>query len=112
MNVFRTAATAMALVCAFSVLPAVAQEEVSNVSGDPTYVVSAPPFYSMIGDLLIARPLLIGATVVGAAAFVVTLPFSAAGGNIGEAGKALVLDPGKAAFVRCLGCTTSGYKKD
>ena len=112
MTLFRTTVTAMALTCAFSVLPAVAQDEVSNVSGDPTYTVGAPPFYSMIGDLLIARPLLIAATVVGTAAFVVTLPFSAAGGNVKEAGQALVVDPGKAAFVRCLGCTTSGYKKD
>ncbi|MCG8908695.1 multidrug transporter [Pseudomonas nitroreducens] len=112
MTLFRTTATAMALVCAFSVLPAVAQDAVSNVSGDPTYTVEAPPAYAMMGDLIFARPLLIAATVVGAAAFVVTLPFSAAGGNIGEAGKALVVEPGKAAFVRCLGCTTSGYKKD
>jgi hypothetical protein len=66
----------------------------------------------MIGDLLIARPLLIGATAIGAIAFVVSLPFTALGGNIGEAGKALVLEPGEAAFVRCLGCTTSGYRKD
>ena len=66
----------------------------------------------MVGDLLIARPLLIAATAIGAGVFVVTLPFSAAGGNIGEAGKALVVEPGAAAFVRCLGCTTSGYKKD
>ena len=51
----------------------------------------------MIGDLVIARPLLIGATVLGAAAFVVSLPFTALGGNVGEAGKALVVEPGKAA---------------
>lgn len=73
------------------------------------YTVEAPNAYSMIGDLVIARPLLIGATVLGAAAFVVSLPFTALGGNVGEAGKALVVEPGKAAFVRCLGCTTSGY---
>lgn len=66
----------------------------------------------MAGDLLIARPLLIGATVIGAGLFVVSLPFSALGGNVGAAGKALVVDPGKEAFVRCLGCTSSGYQKD
>jgi hypothetical protein len=43
---------------------------------------------------------------------VVSLPFTALGGNVGAAGKALVVDPGKAAFVRCLGCTESGYKRD
>jgi hypothetical protein len=66
----------------------------------------------MVGDLVIARPLLIAATVVGAGLFVVSLPFTALGGNVGAAGKALVVDPGKAAFVRCLGCTESGYKRD
>ena len=48
------------------------------------YTVEAPKAYSMIGDLVIARPLLIGATVLGAAAFVVSLPFTALGGNVGE----------------------------
>ncbi|MCY1561359.1 hypothetical protein D9M68_986030 [compost metagenome] len=66
----------------------------------------------MMGDLIFARPLLIAATIVGTAAFIVSLPFSALGGNVKEAGQALVIDPGKEAFVRCLGCTTSGYKKD
>ena len=64
-----------------------------------------------LGDLLIARPILIVATVIGAALFVVALPFAATGGGIGDAGKALVVDPGKAAFVRCLGCTGDGYNK-
>lgn len=57
----------------------------------------------MMGDLLIARPLLIVATVIGAGLFVIASPFAAAGGNPGATGKALVVDPGKAAFVRCLG---------
>jgi len=42
----------------------------------------------------------------------VSLPFTALGGNVAEAGQALVVEPGKEAFVRCLGCTTSGYKQD
>lgn len=112
MNLFRTTAVVLALTCGLSAMPALADGAVANSSGDPLYTVEAPPAYAMMGDLIFARPLLIAATVVGAAAFVVTLPFSAAGGNIGEAGKALVVEPGKAAFVRCLGCSTSGYKKD
>ena len=58
------------------------------------------------------RPLLIGATAIGAAAFIVSLPFTALGGNVGEAAQSLVVEPGKEAFVRCLGCTSSGYKQD
>ena len=112
MKLFRSTAAALALTTGLLALPAHADVAQQNTSGDPLYTVEAPKAFSMVGDLVIARPLLIAATVIGAGVFVVTLPFSAAGGNIGEAGKALVVEPGEAAFVRCLGCTTSGYKKD
>lgn len=69
-----------------------------------------PSAMAMFGDAVIARPLGAAFTVIGAALFVVTLPFSAAGGNVGEAGKVLVVGPAKATFVRCLGCTKPGYK--
>ena len=109
MNLFRSTAAVLALTTGLLAMPAHAESVPQNASGDPMYTVEAPKAYSMIGDLVIARPLLIGATVLGAAAFVVSLPFTALGGNVGEAGKALVVEPGKAAFVRCLGCTTGGY---
>ncbi|QLC72845.1 multidrug transporter [Pseudomonas sp. LPB0260] len=112
MNLFRSTAVVLALTTGLLALPAQAEVMQQNTSGDPVYTVEAPRAFSMIGDLLIARPLLIGATAIGAVAFVVSLPFTAAGGNIGEAGKALVVEPGKAAFVRCLGCTSTGYKRD
>lgn len=69
-----------------------------------------PSALAMAGDAIIARPLGVVFTVVGAALFVVTLPFSALGGNVGQAGKELVVGPAEATFVRCLGCTKSGYK--
>lgn len=110
MKPFRMIAAALAMVSAIGALPVHAQQAApQNVSGDPLYTVEAPPGYAIVGDLLIARPLLIGATVIGAGLFVVALPFTAMGGGIGATGKALVVDPGKAAFVRCLGCTKSGY---
>ena len=71
-----------------------------------------PSAAAMAGDLVIARPLLLVTTVAGIVIYVVSLPFSLAGGNAGEAGKTLVVGPAKATFVRCLGCTRSGYKKD
>ncbi|KIF64863.1 multidrug transporter [Pseudomonas fluorescens] len=80
-------------------------------SGDPRYTIQNPPAYAMLGDLLIARPLLVVATVIGAGAFVVSLPFTALGGGVGDAGQALVVDPAKAAFVRCLGCTGEGFEQ-
>ena len=80
-------------------------------SGDPRYTIQNPPAYAMIGDLLIARPLLVVATVIGAGVFVVSLPFTAMGGGVGDAGQALVVDPAKAAFVRCLGCIGEGFEQ-
>ncbi|OEC35114.1 hypothetical protein SAMN05216600_11398 [Pseudomonas cuatrocienegasensis] len=112
MKLFRSTAVVLALTTGLLALQAQADVAQQNTSGDPAYTVEAPKAYSMIGDLVIARPLLIGATIIGAAAFVVSLPFTALGGNVGEAGQALVVEPGREAFVRCLGCTTSGYQQN
>lgn len=71
-----------------------------------------PSPLAMAGDALIARPLGIAITAVGTVIYVATLPFSLAGGNAADAGRALVLYPAEATFVRCLGCTQSGYKSD
>ena len=112
MNLFRTTAAVLALTTGLLALPAQAEVVQQNASGDPIYTANAPTGYAMAGDLLIARPLLIAATVVGAGLFVVSSPFTLAGGNFKEAAKSLVAEPAMAAFVRCLGCTESGYKKD
>jgi hypothetical protein len=71
-----------------------------------------PSALAMVGDAVIARPLGLVFTVIGAVTYVVTLPFSLAGGNAGEAGRVLVAGPAEATFVRCLGCTRSGYKHE
>lgn len=112
MNLFRTTAAVLALTTGLLALPAQADVAQQNTSGDPTYALEAPKGYAMAGDLIIARPLLIAGTVIGAGLFLISLPFTALGGNVKEAGEALVVEPGMAAFVRCLGCTESGYKKD
>ena len=106
MKLLRTTAAALALTTGLLTLPAQA-EEVQASSGDPAYDIQTPKAYAMLGDLIIARPLLIGATAIGAVAFVVSLPFTALGGNVKEAGQALVADPAREAFARCLGCTSS-----
>lgn len=74
--------------------------------------VEDPSALAMAGDAIIARPLGVVFTAVGAVLYVVTLPFSLAGGNAKKAGQELVVGPAEATFVRCLGCTTSGYKHD
>ncbi|RRV82330.1 multidrug transporter [Stutzerimonas stutzeri] len=107
MNLFRSTAAVLALTTGLLAMPAHAESVPQNASGDPMYTVEAPKAYSMVGDLIIARPLLIAATAIGAGVFVVSLPFTALGGNVKEAGQALVADPAREAFVRCLGCTSS-----
>ncbi len=62
-----------------------------------------PSYGSMVVDAAVARPLGLGATVVGAALWVVTLPFSALGGNVGEAADQLILKPARYTFTRPLG---------
>src|SRR5690554_1632371 len=68
-----------------------------------------PGIFAMVGDLIIARPIGAAITAVGAAAFVVSLPFTALAGNTAEAGQELVVRPGRETFMRCLGCTKAGY---
>ena len=72
----------------------------------------SPSATAMTADLLVARPVLLVATVLGAALFIVSSPFSLLGGNFKEAGETLVMQPGKAFAVRCLGCSFSGRKAD
>ena len=67
-----------------------------------------PTAGEMAADMIVARPIGLLATVAGSALFVVSLPFSALGGNVSQAADALVVGPAKSTFVRCLGCKGSG----
>lgn len=71
-----------------------------------------PADYAMVADLVVARPLGLVFTAVGAAVFVVSLPFTAASGGMKDAANSLVVGPAKETFVRCLGCESSGYYHD
>ncbi|MGI6408120.1 MAG: multidrug transporter [Thiopseudomonas sp.] len=104
MKPFRMTAAALALTMAVGSMPAMAGH-----SADPYHDDETPEAYAMVADAVIARPLLLAATVIGTGVFVVTLPFTLASGSVGKAGKALVVEPGEATFVRCLGCTKPGY---
>lgn len=79
------------------------------ISADPQ--VETPSAGAMTSDLLIVRPLGLVATVLGTGVFVVSLPFTLAGGNMIDAGKTLVVGPAVTTFVRCLGCTKPGRKE-
>ena len=89
---------AMALVLAF---PA---------TGWSNTVEETPSALAMTGDAFFVRPVMIVATVVGTAFFIVSSPFAALGGNVDESFEQLVANSFKTAFVRCLGCTVNGRK--
>ena len=81
-------------------------------SGYSATVEEQPSALAMAGDAIFVRPVLLGMTILGTAVYIVSLPFSALGGNMDEAGETLVIGPAKATFVRCLGCTRVGKKGD
>ncbi|GAB1265594.1 hypothetical protein NBRC116493_29530 [Aurantivibrio infirmus] len=70
-----------------------------------------PSALAMTGDLLVVRPVMFGITVVGSVAWLISLPFAAAGGNVKQSTDTLVVGPAKNTFVRCLGCTRPGYRR-
>jgi hypothetical protein len=63
----------------------------------------------MAADLVIARPVGVVLTVVGTAAFLVSLPFTLLAGNASDAAEQLMIAPASSTFMRCLGCTQTGY---
>lgn len=71
-----------------------------------------PNASEMIVDGLIVRPLSLAGTIVGSGIFLVTLPISALGGNVDEAGETLVKQPARATFQNCLGCLPGVYQRD
>ena len=76
-----------------------------------TAVDESPSAGAMVGDLLVARPVGFALTIGGMAAWIVSLPFTLAGGNTGDAAETLIVGPGEATFVRCLGCRNPGHQK-
>ena len=101
----RLLALVVSLAVGAASIPAFA-EQISEDALD----IERPTAAAMVGDALVARPGLILLTAAGTVLFVVTLPFSALGGNTGEAAQKLVIGPAKSTFLRCLGCTASQDK--
>lgn len=82
--------------------PVWAAQEVS----EDMVTASRPTYSTTMADALVARPLMAAGTVLGAAAFIVTMPLSILGGNLDEAAEVLVRQPALATTKRCLGCTS------
>jgi len=57
----------------------------------------------MVFDFFLVRPLGIAVTAVGTAVFIVSLPFSASGGNVKEAFCKMIAEPAQFTFARPLG---------
>ena len=95
----KRAITAVALVSMMSVSMMASADVVEDGS------MSRPTVWAMGIDAGLVRPVGLAATIIGAGLFVVTLPFSALGGNVSESAERLVVDPAKMTFLRCLGCT-------
>ena len=87
-------ALVVALFLMATVLPAFGQQD--GWSKEPTAA-------AMIADFALVRPLGIVACVLGTGFFIVSLPFSALGGNTKEVGKKLVKEPAQFTFARPLG---------
>ncbi len=83
----------------------ITMSQMSIVSARMNYYDDAlePTAGEMLADTVLVRVPMFVATVVGVVTFVVTLPFSALGGNVDEAGRTLVLEPARYTFMRPLG---------
>lgn len=64
---------------------------------------SKPRTGDILLDMLVLRPVMMVSTVAGAAAFIVSLPFSALGGNVSDSAQTLVMEPIQYTFYRPLG---------
>lgn len=67
------------------------------------YESGGPSGEAMLMDGVLVRPLGIGATLVGSVVYVITLPFSALGGNADVAAQKLIKEPAAFTFTRPLG---------
>jgi len=95
----------------FKVVALIAMLVVSQLSlaqSSGSTVEEKPSAGAMAADLVV-RPVMLGVTVLGSALWLVTLPFSALGGNAMAAADTLVVGPAEATFLRCLGCSGKGY---
>ncbi|TNC80313.1 MAG: hypothetical protein C9356_14520 [Oleiphilus sp.] len=91
----------MVALCACIMVPA---------TGWSRTIEETPSALAMTGDAIVVRPVMLATTLIGAGIFIVSSPFSALGGNVGEAFDVLVKGPFETTFVRCLGCTMNGRK--
>lgn len=88
-------------------LPSLSAFADTTAAADP-FNNGKPSALAMVTDLIILRPVGVVATVLGATAYVLSLPFTLPVDGEREAGSVLVGEPAVYTFYRCLGCTRPG----
>ncbi len=58
---------------------------------------------TMVADFLAVRPLQLASLILGTTTFIVSLPFSALGGNVNQAYEMMMAEPARLFFKRPLG---------
>ncbi len=94
----KLAGTVLAAILAITQLVFVPAAAASSFDGNTT-----PSGGAMLADAIMIRPVMLLGSAAGLVTFIVTLPFSALGGNVDEAADELVMKPVKYTFVRPLG---------
>jgi hypothetical protein len=69
-----------------------------------------PDAAEMLADALIVRPMTLVASAVGAVGWVLSLPFTIPGGNVGEVGRKAVAEPLEYTFLRPVGYMEQGTR--
>lgn len=67
-----------------------------------------PNAAEMLADAIIVRPITLVASAVGAVGWVISLPFTIPGGNVGEVGRKAVTEPLEYTFLRPVGYMEQG----
>ena len=88
---------------AASILAATLMLSASLAGAEDGHTNPPPTADATAADLLIARPGGLAATVLGAAVFVVGLPFTLINGSTEQAAQKLVVEPAQYTFTRPLG---------
>ena len=101
MSAWKKLIVVPALTLAMAVPPAFAQ--MAPTGPDQEQIGREPTTAEMYADGLVARPLGLVASVLGAAVFVVTLPFTLPSHSVHSAAKELVAVPAQYTFKRPLG---------
>jgi hypothetical protein len=107
-NRFGPSLVAVALAAA-PLQPVFSREHGEHVPRHPHR--ATPSTEEMIFDGIVARPLGLASTVIGAGLFIITLPFSAGGGNVDQARERFIDEPVWYTFRRCLGCFDEEYRR-